>query len=263
MARPSKKAVENDAVWSALADPTRRAILDLLRRRPHTVGELTAEFPLTRFAIRKHLNTLERARLVVVRRQGRERWSHLNVVPLQSVYERWVDPYRRMWAGRLSDFKKTIEGENAMSALPVPSTLDRVELEIEIAAAPARVWSALMEQTTLWWPKDFYTGPAKGFHIEPRIGGRVYEDWGDGAGVIWYQIFAMNPGVSLDLQGNMAVPFGPAMTLLHLELEAHGKGTRLKVSDSTMGVACDRKEKVDGWRRIFGEGLKRFVEKKG
>ncbi len=56
------------------------------------------------------------------------------------------------------------------------STIEQVELEIEIAASPEKVWKALMEDTTFWWPKNFYTGPkAKGFHIEPRLGGRAYE----------------------------------------------------------------------------------------
>ena len=250
------------AVFKAIADPTRRAILDLLRDGPRTVGELAARFPVTRFAIRKHLQVLHRARLVVVRPQGRERWNHLNAVPIQTVYERWAAPYQRAWAGRLTQFRQHIEGEAAMPRKPVPSELARVELEIDIAAAPSRVWSALVDRTTLWWPKDFYTGPAKGFHMEPRIGGRVYEDWGDGAGVVWYQVFGMNPGVSLDLQGCMAVPYGPALTLLHLELAARGKGTRLAVSDTTIGVVGDPQEKTDGWRKLFGEALKRFVEKK-
>ena len=83
-----------------------------------------------------------------------------------------------------------------------------------------------MEDTTFWWPKNFYTGPkAKGFHIEPPLGGRAYEDWGNNTGVIWFQVFALNPPHSVDLQGCMAVPYGPAHTLLHLELVARGAAT--------------------------------------
>ena len=97
--------------------------------------------------------------------------------------------------------------------------------------------------------------------MEPRIGGKVYEDWGNGAGVIWYEIFALNPGVSLDLHGQMGIPYGPAVTLLHLELVSSAEGTRLKVSDSTIGAAGDPSEKSAGWQQIFGAGLKSFVEK--
>jgi len=81
------------AVWRALADPTRRAILDLLRERPRTTGELTEAFPTSRFAVMKHLAVLQKAGLVVVRRRGRERWNHLNGVPLRTAYERWMRPY--------------------------------------------------------------------------------------------------------------------------------------------------------------------------
>jgi DNA-binding transcriptional ArsR family regulator len=76
-------------VWQALADPTRRAIMDLLRQAPRTTGALAEQFPTTRFAIMKHLTVLETAGLVVIRRRGRERWNHLNAVPLELVYERW------------------------------------------------------------------------------------------------------------------------------------------------------------------------------
>ncbi|HVL67445.1 MAG TPA: metalloregulator ArsR/SmtB family transcription factor [Vicinamibacterales bacterium] len=249
-----------DTVWHALGDPTRRTILDLLREGPKTVGQITDHFPTSRFAVRKHLNLLEAAHLVIVRWQGRERWNHLNVAPLQLVYERWVTPYQRIWAGRLTNLKRRLEGDTTMPATPQTSTLERVEIEIDIAAPPAAVWDALTKETTLWWPTDFYTGPATGFHMEPRIGGRLFEDWGDGAGVIWYEIFALNPGVSIDLQGSMGVPYGPAISLLHLELEARGDATRLKVSDATFGAGADCAAKESGWRRVFAEGLKRHVE---
>ncbi len=64
-------------------------------------------------------------------------------------------------------------------------------LQREIAATPEQVWKALVNGTTFWWPKSFYTGPkTRGFHIEARLDGKVYEDYGDGAGVIWFRIFA-------------------------------------------------------------------------
>jgi DNA-binding transcriptional ArsR family regulator/uncharacterized protein YndB with AHSA1/START domain len=256
----SRASQRHDQVWAALADPTRRAILDLLREQPRTVGELTNHFSSSRFAVRKHLNVLEAARLVVVRWHGRERWNHLNAAPLQQVYERWVTPYRQVWAGRLAALKQHAEGDTRMTARPKSVSLERVELEIDIAAPPPRVWTSLTAHTTQWWPKSFYTGPAKAFLFEPRIGGRLYEDWGGGAGVIWYVVFAVNPGVSIDLQGNLAVPFGPGISLLHLELAPHGTGTRFAVSDSTFGSGGDAQAKEAGWREVFGDGLKRFAE---
>jgi DNA-binding transcriptional ArsR family regulator len=160
-------------VWTALADPTRRRILDLLRERPRTTGELAERFPTTRFAVMKHLAVLEKARLVLVRRSGRERWNHLNAVPLQRVYGRWVKPHEAVWAAKLTGLKSRLEGAN-MPTETVTSTIEQVELEIEIAAPPVRVWKAPTEDTTFWWPRDFYTNPkAKGFHIEPKLGGRM------------------------------------------------------------------------------------------
>ena len=98
-----------DDIWRALADPTRRAILDLLRDGPKTSGVLADHFPTSRFAVRKHLNRLESAGLVVVRWHGRERWNYLNVVPLRAAYERWVTPYQALWASKLTSLKTDLE----------------------------------------------------------------------------------------------------------------------------------------------------------
>jgi DNA-binding transcriptional ArsR family regulator len=107
---PKKAQTELTPVWSALSDPTRRAILDFLRERPRTTGELADLFPTSRFAIMKHLNILESADLVVIRRQGKERWNHLNVVPLQLLFDRWVKPYHAIWSSRVTSLKSKLEG---------------------------------------------------------------------------------------------------------------------------------------------------------
>jgi DNA-binding transcriptional ArsR family regulator len=98
-----------DPVWKALSDPSRRRILDLLRDGPRTTRDLSGSFDSSRFAVMKHLRVLERARLVSVRRRGRERWNYLNPIPIQTIYERWMTPYAAMWAGELLDLKRTVE----------------------------------------------------------------------------------------------------------------------------------------------------------
>jgi DNA-binding transcriptional ArsR family regulator len=98
-----------DPIWKALADPSRRAILDRLRDGPKTTGELSERFEFSRFAVMKHLRVLERAGLVVVRRRGRERWNYLNPVPIQMIVERWITPYASMWARDLLDLKRVVE----------------------------------------------------------------------------------------------------------------------------------------------------------
>ena len=84
---------QND-IWKALSDPTRRALLDLLRDRPRTTGELCEQFEaLSRCAVMKHLGILEEAGLVLVKREGRFRWNYLNPVPIRQIHDRWMSKY--------------------------------------------------------------------------------------------------------------------------------------------------------------------------
>ena len=100
-----------EAAFHALADPTRRALLDLLRRQgSQAAGQIAQAFPVSRPAISKHLRTLRQARLVRERRQGRHRFYQLNPGPLQAV-ELWLEPYRAFWPGRLASLKQYVEAE--------------------------------------------------------------------------------------------------------------------------------------------------------
>ena len=99
----------DDAIWSALGDPSRRRMLDLLRRSPLTTTALCRHFDFTRFAVMKHLKILEGAGLVLVERRGRERINHLNPLPIQSVYRRWIRPFERVPADRLLRLKLIAE----------------------------------------------------------------------------------------------------------------------------------------------------------
>jgi DNA-binding transcriptional ArsR family regulator len=102
-----------DAVWKALSDPTRRAILDLLRHGPRTTTEIVEMFPhLTRFGVMKHLDVLREARLVNTREEGRQRLNSLNAVPIRQIYERWVSRFEEFWATHLLRLKETIEAES-------------------------------------------------------------------------------------------------------------------------------------------------------
>ncbi len=97
---------ELDAVWKALSDPTRRAILDLLRHGSKTTTEIVESFPkLTRFGVMKHLDVLREAGLVITREQGRHRVNSLNAVPIRQIYERWVSRYQEFWAHTLLRLK--------------------------------------------------------------------------------------------------------------------------------------------------------------
>lgn len=101
---------QNDAVWRALADATRRGILDVLAERPLTTGELAARFSdLCRTNVMKHLDVLVAAQLVVIRREGRARWNYLNPVPIQRVCDRWVSHHVKHMASALSRLKDHVE----------------------------------------------------------------------------------------------------------------------------------------------------------
>ena len=101
---------ELDLVWKALSDPTRRSILDLLRKGPMTTTEIVDRFPsLTRFGVMKHLSVLRDAGLVQDRWEGRRRINSLNAVPIRMIYERWVSGYQDLWASKLTSLKKSLE----------------------------------------------------------------------------------------------------------------------------------------------------------
>jgi DNA-binding transcriptional ArsR family regulator len=120
-APPKKPASQPDAldpVWKALSDPTRRAILDLLRDQPRMTTEIVDTFPhLTRFGVMKHLEALREAGLVNTREEGRQRWNSLNVFPIRQIYERWVSPFQELWAGQLLGIKNLAEEAVAEDAL--------------------------------------------------------------------------------------------------------------------------------------------------
>src|SRR5271166_1346342 len=99
-----------DRVFKALADPTRRFLLDaLFVRDGRTLTELDSELEMTRFGVMKHLRLLEEAGLVVTRRSGREKLHFLNPVPIRLIHDRWIDKYTEPWAAALVDLKKQLE----------------------------------------------------------------------------------------------------------------------------------------------------------
>jgi DNA-binding transcriptional ArsR family regulator len=102
-----------DAVFKALADPTRRRLLDRLHaRNGQTLSELCEHADMTRQAVTKHLAILEAANLVVAQRSGRERLHYLNSVPIGEIAERWIGKFERGRLRALSDLKKNLERDD-------------------------------------------------------------------------------------------------------------------------------------------------------
>ena len=123
-----------DQVFRALADPTRRSLLDeLFRADGQSLSALEQRVPMTRFGVMKHLRVLEEAGLVATRRRGREKLHFLNPVPIRLVHDRWVSKYAEPWAAGLSELKTALED----------STMEKV-FEIYIKTTPERLWEAIV-----------------------------------------------------------------------------------------------------------------------
>jgi uncharacterized protein YndB with AHSA1/START domain/DNA-binding transcriptional ArsR family regulator len=124
-----------DDVFRALADPTRRLLLDeLFKEDGQTLNALDRRVPMTRFGVMKHLKLLEAAGLVVTRRRGREKLHFLNAVPIRLIHDRWVSKYTEPWAAALSDLKTRLEDK----------TMQKV-FEIYIKTTPERLWKAITD----------------------------------------------------------------------------------------------------------------------
>ena len=112
----SLRVHDEDLVFKALADSSRRFLLDLLRKRDgQTLGELEWELEMSRFGVMKHLKVLEEAGLVITRREGREKLHFLNAIPIRQIHDRWIDKYMEHQASALVDLKKSLEENKSES----------------------------------------------------------------------------------------------------------------------------------------------------
>jgi len=153
-----------DDVFKALADPTRRSLLDeLFKEDGQTLTALEERLPMTRFGVMKHLRALEDAGLVVTKRRGREKLHFLNPIPIRLVHDRWVSKYAEPWAAALTDLKQQLENH----------TMEKV-FEIYIKTTPERLWEAItnpelrskysfgVRVESDWTPGSHYAGSSPG-----------------------------------------------------------------------------------------------------
>ena len=107
------RAAQDDLVFKALADSRRREILDLLKSKSRTTGELCEHFAdLDRCTVMQHIGVLEKAGLLMSHREGRQRWNHLNVMPIKELHDRWISPYAAHAVQLLSKLKRDLEGDD-------------------------------------------------------------------------------------------------------------------------------------------------------
>ncbi|MFG0284925.1 MAG: metalloregulator ArsR/SmtB family transcription factor [Phycisphaerales bacterium JB039] len=250
-----------DNVWRALADPTRRRILDLIRGQARTTGDLAAAFPeLSRYAIMKHLGVLEAAGLVLARREGRKRYNHLNAVPLRRVYERWVSRYEDLWAGALVRLQRSVEGTAmAVTEQQTQARVIRIEEEVRITAGRETVFNALTHGIGEWfWRGEKQTLPK--VVMEQEVGGRFWRPGPGGSGELYATVGLLEPPAKLRLHGAIGGAYAVASVIM-ITLTEEGPETVVQVSHRLAGEITEEElaSYNEGWKDEL-QSMKRFVE---
>ncbi len=260
------------AVWRALADPTRRRLLDLLRERPRTTGELADRCAaMTRFAVMKHLEVLVDAGLVGVERRGRERYNHLDPVPLRRAYRRWLAPYAERAAvgheieeAEATELRRHDAAEGASDPMDDSehdsehgsgqSAVGHVEVraEVRIDAPRPRVFDTLLGIGD-WWPHRFRDGSSVA--LEPWVGGRFMEDFGQGSGALYGTVVLLDRPSTLRVSGPMGMTGAVAGTWT-VRCADDGEGsrvTRVTLEHSAYGDVDEdtRTAYTEGWGQVL------------
>jgi len=235
-----------EPVFKALADPTRRRLLDeLFSADGQTLGALAGRFAMTRVAVAKHLGLLEAAGLVVTRRRGREKLHYLNAVPIRLIYDRWVSKYTETWAAGLVELKRDLE-----------TSMEKV-FEIYIQTTPELLWEAI-------------TSPE--IRARYQFGVRVESDWTPGSA---YRL--VHPGAPGALADGENLEIDPPRRLVQSmhavwgedvaregtsrvtwEIEPVGDACRLTVTHDQLREGADE-HLYGGWPMILS-GLKTWLE---
>jgi len=236
-------------VFKALADPTRRALLDLLFHEDgQTLNALCDHFGMSRYGIMKHLRILEEAQLVTTRKVGRSKYHYLNPVPIQQAYDRWVSKYAQPFMTALTGLKSALESETMTEQ---PAHL----YQIYIRTTPERLWQALTDG-----------------EITPQyyFGTRVESTWKPGDD--YQYVYATDEGgvmikgkvVEIDPPNKLVTTFTPAWvegdqpeTTVIFEIEQVGATCKLTLTHQ--GLAPTNTGIIDGWSQILS-GLKTYLE---
>jgi len=236
-----------DEVFKALADPTRRSLLDeLFRQDGQTLSVLEQRLPMTRFGVMKHLKVLEEAGLVVTRRRGREKLHFLNPVPIRLVHDRWVSKYAEPWAATLSGLKHELEGK----------TMEKV-FEIYIKTTPERLWEAITDPE-LRQKYNFGVGVSSDWAPGSR-----YESVHPGAGIT----IAAGENLEVDRPRRLVQSFNAlwsddvkaeGTSRVTWEIEPVGDSCRLTVIHDQLSEGANE-ELYGGWPMILS-GLKTLLE---
>jgi DNA-binding transcriptional ArsR family regulator/uncharacterized protein YndB with AHSA1/START domain len=244
-------------VWRALADPTRRRVLDLLLDGPRITGDISSHFRISRIAVMRHLEVLSGAGLVVSRKRGRERRYYLNAIPLQDIYRRWFDPQAAGWAAGMLRFRSSFEGKRTSEESAKPAV--DIALDVRIDGPPAAVFKALTVDADGWWGHPMLRPQATGLTLERRLGGLFIEQWGDD-GAVLAVVSQWAKDRHLELMGPFHLGLGVGVA--SFDLAADREGTRLQFSFRAFGpIDPDRAMQFSkGWTELVTRRLKALVE---
>ena len=247
-------------LWRAVANPTRRRLIELLRDGPRTTGALCRSFSTTRFAVMKHLGVLERSGVVAVRRSGRERWNELNPEPLRALEGRWPGLVPEQPPGPAPSAGQPTADAAAPSAQAAGSRpAVQASTETFIDAAPWRVFDALTQNVAAWWGAPHLgSADATNLVLESQPGGRFVEEWGHRQGMLRGTVTAIRQDERLELTGTI---LGPARAVLDIRLERREGGTLLTASLSRdPGESADDEAHRRALDDLLKGRLKPFVE---
>jgi uncharacterized protein YndB with AHSA1/START domain/predicted transcriptional regulator len=244
-----------DKIFKALSDPSRREILDIVKNRPGiTVNEITEHFNFTRFAVMKHLKILEETELIVPQKSGKFKKLYINVMPIQTIYDRWISKYSAIWAQNLSSLKLKLERKE--------TNMNQAYLKhvfvTYIKSTREKVWQALTSAELT--PHYYYNSD---IHSDLKVGSKieyiVKEESGKERIAVAGEVLEIEPNKKLCHSFQFPNSDDP-LTRVTFTLEEQDNLVKLTVLHDQFEEETDTYKSVsEGWPLILS-GLKTFLE---
>ena len=243
------------AAFRALADPSRRLLLDrLFERDGQTLGELTAHLPaMTRFGVMRHLDVLESAGLISTRREGREKRHFLNPVPIRLIHDRWISKYAAPVVGAMSALKGHLEA-------PMAASLDSPDhvYAIYINASPERIWQAITDGDET---VRYYYGTR--VNSDWNVGSQIRYDYPDGSLAADGEVLAIDPPRRLEMtfRPRWDPDFEAEGAVRQVwQIEADDNASKLTVTTIGLKAGTKQAEEFGNGMIFIVSGLKSLVE---
>jgi uncharacterized protein YndB with AHSA1/START domain/DNA-binding transcriptional ArsR family regulator len=244
--------MDQDLVFKALSDPSRRKLLDVLFQDDgQTLTHLQSHLPMTRFGAMKHLQVLEEAGLITTRKVGREKFHYLNPVPIQQVYDRWVTKYSRGWTRGLTHLKDQLEGN-------IMSEKHSHVYSIFIQTTPEKLWRALTDGDMT---RQYYFGTRFASSLKPSATYDYLQP--DGKSMLTGEILECDPPKKLVTTFKPMWVENPASvpaSKVTFEIEPRGVACKLTLIHDDLEAGSPLTQgMIEGWAQIFS-GLKTLLE---